>query len=182
MASYQVLSRPEGTYASKPNVFEELIKSFGGGMKQGIIQQAAERQGLEEAVEIDPETGEIKRTYKNPKKKSFDDMLKDAASGKISWDEVTSNFPSRRDTVESVEKEYTPTGMAEGFQKGTGGWISRFRSWLNPAQAEITPDTQAVIDQIKSQADLEEFINEIDQYKDAGVDVNAVLEYFGKRK
>ncbi len=72
-----------------------------------------------------------------------------------------------------------PVERAPGFKYGTGGAISRLKSFVSPERAEISADTQKVISNIKNQEDLDELLNNEDAYRAAGVDVEAVKEYFG---
>ena len=136
----------------------------------------------------DPMTGE--KLYDIPKggklqpRKIKDTLaidIKKAVSGEITFNDLRDKYPLKKEKIDQVEAERTPVSKSPTFKKGTGGLVSRGRSLFRSNQAEITPKTQAVIDQIENQADLDEFVERIEEARKAGVDVNAILEYFGKR-
>jgi len=103
-------------------------------------------------------------------------------------EELGKEFP---DKVEAVEKDLAPHYPAEmnpNFKKGTGGLISKFRSFRSPNQAEIPEGsvTDTVIKNISNQSKLESFVKKVSTSagqkaaESAGIDWKAVLEYFGK--
>ena len=94
-------------------------------------------------------------------------------------DKVKNKFATKRDEIDLFVKKITPVSKQEGFQIGTGGMISKFKSLLSPKMAEMDSQTKLVFSKIKSEADLEELIMNQKAYKDAGVDVKALLEGFG---
>jgi len=78
--------------------------------------------------------------------------------------------------MERYGKERTPISKNPNFQEGGG-----IKALLNPNVAQISPETQQVIDNIKTEGDLDELLDKRDEYAAAGVDIDAILEYFGKR-
>ena len=56
-----------------------------------------------------------------------------------------------------------------------------FKAWNNPNQAKLNPRTRIFINQIKTQEDLAELVGRGAEAKAAGIDVDAILEYFGQR-
>lgn len=74
-----------------------------------------------------------------------------------------------------LERHRTPIRKSEEFQEGRG-----LPAFLSQSKARITPRTRNLINQIKTQADMDEFFERIDEARADGIDVDAVLEYFGK--
>ena len=103
-----------------------------------------------------------------------------ARTGEIDWEELEDAYPDKIDTINKIKKQVTKVSQAPSFKTGTGGLISRMKSFFSTRQAEITPTTQKVIDNIKTEADLEELKKNRKDYEANGVDVRAILEYFGE--
>jgi len=116
-------------------------------------------------------------------------LHKRALTGEPSLDvlqQLQTNFPIRfgdlpQERQDLIERRLTPVEKSPGFTKGTGGLISRFGSFMSGSQAEVPEETQFVINQIKSQDDLQEHINRRDEAEAEGIDVKAILEYFAQQ-
>lgn len=198
MASYQVLPAPQPT--SFPGFTQGLNQYVAGVLKdRRSRQQAQEKQSeaekritdFEKAISnsnLEPsgasydDEGNIRYNYARPQREpklSFNDAARKAISGETDFENLGDMYPSRFEAVKKIESRYTPAQMSEEFTPGTGGMVSRLKSFMSPTQAEITPETQKVIDNIKTEYDLNELISAQKGYENAGVDVKAVLEYFG---
>lgn len=106
--------------------------------------------------------------------------LRKAKKGEVSWDELKDKYPepSKQKAIETVRKLTLPSlEKSPTFKFGKG-----LPAWLSKDKANIDATTMKVINNIASQEDFDELLNRTEEYKQAGVDVNAVLEYFGKRK
>jgi len=113
---------------------------------------------------------------------TFRQDLRQAQTGTIDWEDLKVKYPepSKQKAIEEVRVSGLPSvGKAPGFRYGTGGGISRLKSFISPKRAEIDKTTQKVINNIANQEDLNELLNNEDGYRAAGVDVKAVKEYFG---
>ena len=129
---------------------------------------------------------EIKQEFEPEKKESFDEASVKASNGEISFDDLRQQFPLKRDKIDNLEQSIgiesqrkTPVSQSEGFTKGTGGLISRVGSFVKPTQAEITPKTQTILDQIETEGDLDDLLSREAEAKEKGIDVDAVYEFFG---
>jgi len=121
-------------------------------------------------------------TKKEPKPTDvFRDELKQAKAGEITWEDLKTKYPesSKQTEIEKIRQSVLPkVKKSPTFQRGWG-----LPALFSKDKAKITPDTQKVINNIKTQEDLEEFL--IDYEKDPigykNVDKMAILEYFGQR-
>jgi hypothetical protein len=121
-------------------------------------------------------------TFKQPGEEAYpkyDSMIRSAVAGNIPYEDVSKGYPTKYQQVMDIEKQQMPVGMDPGFKEGTGGMISQLGSYFSGSQAELTPQTKTVIDNIKNRLDLDEFIANEQAYSEAGVDVKAIKEYFG---
>ena len=109
----------------------------------------------------------------------FNEMAKQAVAGQVSWDYLRAQYPHKIALINRMQPELTPVKKAEDFTQGTGTPFSKLKSFFSGSQAEITPATKTVINNLKNQADLDELIKNAKKYKEQGVDVDAILEYFG---
>jgi len=111
----------------------------------------------------------------------FRDAINEAKNGNITWEEVFDAYPDKIGTIEKIKSQLTPISKSPEFKEGTGGLISNIKSKFSPHQAELDNTTRTVIDNIKNEYDFEEFRNDIEDYRLQGVDVDTILEYFGKK-
>jgi len=116
-------------------------------------------------------------------KKSFNETMNEdigkAMRGEEDWADIKAKYPLHIEKINKLKMQTTPVSANPQFKRGTGGLISKVRSYLNPNQAEISATTQKVISNIKTEADMKEFMDKMDKYAAAGVDTKAILEYFG---
>jgi len=118
------------------------------------------------------------------KQKSITERLNDdlakALRGEMDWEDIKATYPLHIDKIEKARMSATPIFQSPSFVRGTGSPVSRVRSFFSQRQAELNPKTLSVISQIKTEADIKEFISRIDEAEKKGIDVKAILEYFGK--
>ena len=126
------------------------------------------------------EFGYDKEGEKVLKEKDYKDDLKKAVSGEMSWDDLKNMHPDKIDKINKLIPEYTPIEKSAEFQKATGP-ISKMRAYFNEDIASINEATQEALDTIKTEGDFNRFLENADKLKEMGVDVDAVLEYFGRR-
>ena len=107
------------------------------------------------------------------------DILR-AKKGEIDWDELRDMYGDKIEQINKIESQTKPITKSPSFIKGTGGLISRFKSWRSPQQAEINASTQTVIDYIKTEEQLQNLIKNYKTFEENDVDVDAILEYFGR--
>jgi hypothetical protein len=106
--------------------------------------------------------------------------LQRAKQGEVSWDDLKAAYPDKENQIEGIRESTLPKlRKSPKFKFGTGGLISQAKSLVSPYRAEITPETMKIIDQIENIEDLKEIIEREDEARAKGVDVNAILEYFG---
>jgi len=128
----------------------------------------------------------IKKEFADPKEDKFDDVIQKAISGEINFDEVKQKFPLKRKAIEDLEDRLDVEAQLSAtveqdpaFTKGTGTPVSHIKSFFSGSQAEVDEKTQGVIDQIKTQEDIDELILRRDEAEQEGIDVDAILEAFG---
>ncbi len=73
-----------------------------------------------------------------------------------------------------------PVSRSPSFTTGTGSPISRIGSFFKKTQAEMNPETLRAVKTIKSLKGLRYLLKKRAEAKESGIDVDAVLEYFGK--
>jgi len=126
-------------------------------------------KGTEEEKELTPG-----QTLKN---------LKDSAKLKLVQGAPVEDLTEEEKATlgETELKKFAPRlGMAPEFTPGTGGAISRVKSFLSPQQAELDEDSIFAINKIETEQDLQEFMRD---YKNGLIGENiykTVMEYFQK--
>lgn len=192
---------PEGGVPQKRGFISGLTGQTQGG---GILPRLG--QGLRAGVKALPsilgvQTGEKKeepsffekeifkarlKDEAKDEKENFDSAARKAIGGDISFEELMNRFPSKRNKILDLEEDArikeereTPVEQDPEFERGTGGLISKVGSFFKGTQAEITPKTQAMIDQIKNEEDIDELISREAEAKEKGIDIKAIYEFFG---
>jgi len=130
-----------------------------------------------------PTTKEEAFEYAKIKKKptdtqAFREDLKRMGAGDISESEMIDLYPDKAEKVREAIKQTTPVKKSPTFQeqKGIFGKIMS----VSRDKAVITDAAQRIIDNIKTQADLDDFLE--DKQFDYDEDTaNIVMEYFGVR-
>jgi len=123
------------------------------------------------------EAFEFERIKRKPTEtQTFRGDVKRAQAGDIDFTELKELYPDKIEKIKDIEKQITPVEKSPTFKEGKG-----VKAFLSKDVAKITPETRRIINNIKSQADLDEFIEDEADYKEAGVDVKAIREYFGIR-
>jgi len=141
---------------------------------QSLKPKKWEPQTKEEAIEYADATKKPSATeeYRND--------LRSAKEGKVTWEDLQTKYPepSKQKQIEEVRVSTLPQlQRSPDFKMGSG-----LSALLNPNVANIDDVTMKVIRNIKTQEDLDELLAQADEYQASGVDVNAVLEYFGQRR
>lgn len=195
MASYQIVrERPQpgflqGLGEGIPQGADAFIKTL---LPQILKTQATEKKTEQTDAYIDAlkesglslesatvgEGGKVSRKFAKPEP-TFESSAKQAVAGEISYEDLSKMFPTKAEDVAGIESQFTPVSKAEDFVPGTGTPFSNIKSFFSGSQAEIPDQTQVVIDNIKNKADLDELRMNAKEYETAGVDVKAILEYFG---
>lgn len=108
---------------------------------------------------------------------AFNTFVRKAQSGDITWDKVAEVFPTKLDEIQKIQRQLTPVRKNPKFKEAGGLWAA-----FNPNVAPLTPRAKSIISQIKSQAQLDEFVDNVDQKVAANKfsmdEKNAVMEYF----
>jgi hypothetical protein len=111
-------------------------------------------------------------------KVSFDEALIKTRDGEMDWEELEDKFPRKRKEIKELQKQFTPAKESPKFRKGYG-----IEAFYSNNVAKMTPKAQNMINQIKTQADLEQFMEEVDDKIASKIfsdnDKRTVLEYFG---
>lgn len=168
----------------------------GGRAVVSGVREMAGMTALEEEkpgagdLEVFKEKERIKRRVagefeKEPKLSSIEEFREDlrkAKIGDIPWDDLKDKYPepSKQKQIEEVRVSTLPQiERAPGFRMGTGGLISQVGSFLSPEQAEMDKTTLGVAEQITNIEDLQELVKREEEAEGKGIDVKAILEYFG---
>ena len=105
--------------------------------------------------------------------------LTEAKEGKLPWETLQGRYPgtSKTKEIEEVRRSTLPKiSKSPTFKRGWG-----LDALFSRDIAKINPITQKAIRNIKNQEDLNELVRDREAYEAEGVDVNAILEYFGQR-
>lgn len=102
------------------------------------------------------------------------------------WATIKAKYPEpiKQQHIEEVRRRQLPQAQPNPkFKFGTGGLISQIGSKFSPNQAEISSGTSQMISQIQDVGANAETFKELIQDKQLheadGVDVDAILEYYG---
>ena len=132
---------------------------------------------MEEAIAYERAKGAANLTPSqilNQQKIEYNKGLKEAAEGKLPWETLKRKFPGRASDIRNIRPELSPIEKHPKFQEGWG-----LPALFSPLKAKIGVKERFLINQIKTEADLAEFMERIDDISEAGYDVNAIMEYFG---
>ena len=126
----------------------------------------------EEALEFEEAKAGIKKEARAvPYKERLSADLQSAIQKDIDWPELEEKYPLESDKLAKLK----PIFKSPMFKEGKG-WAAL----TDPRSANIKPATRRVINNTKNQGDLDELIKNREDYEAAGVDVKAILEYFGE--
>jgi hypothetical protein len=106
----------------------------------------------------------------------FRQQLQGAKEGKMTWDELIAAYPDKVDQIKKLQLAHTPIEKSSTFKEGFG-----LPAYFSKDIAKIDSKTKYVLEQIKTEADLKELVDRSDEAKKKGIDVDAILEYFGKK-
>lgn len=128
----------------------------------------------------------MKSQYKQPSRlDQFSDDIKRAKSGEIGWDDLKVIYeaqPAKTKLIDILKNRYTKVERSPQFTKGTGSPFSHIKSKFSPNQAEMNEKTLMVAEQINSEELLQELLSRRKEAEGEGIDVRAILEYFGRGK
>jgi hypothetical protein len=113
-------------------------------------------------------------------KPNFDRDIESVIEGQLSWDDLRKKWGSEVDTIEKLKPYHTPIEKDPEFKEGKG-----LAAWKSPKIANINESTKYALNQIKTEKDYNDLMADYNknpkQFKEAGVDVKAIMEYFGRR-
>jgi len=166
---------------SKEDAHNKTLKGLDVGEVSAEDQFDQEEEERELALkskrlDIEKKEAEKKRDWvgKASFTERFNDDLGRALEGTLDWDELKKKYPTKIENIDTLEAQHTLVKKSPKFKEGKG-----WEAWKSPNVAKLTPKTKAVISQIKNQEDLDEFIERMDEAEKKGIDVKAILEYFG---
>jgi len=163
MAYYTVLPRPEGTDAYDKGIGYQLVeegsKAIGqalGKKREANFKEEMQKQGYEPSYNIGA-NGKVSTNYKKPKAEkepsrteSIEADMAKANSGEMTWDEVIAKYPLEADKIRTAK------------------YASKYNK-----------QTRETIEDIGGQKDaFDMFIKSEDDFRAAGVDVDAVKEHY----
>lgn len=163
------------------------ISKTGGPMDYGQAVQ----QALQSRFAPGMDTSTISRDYlglPQPKTESesapkYEDMIRRAVSGEVPYEAVRNQFPSKYKDTADIQSEFSPKiEMSPNFKEGGSSAFDLIKSYFSKNQATLTPETKKVIANIKNQGDLDELLQKRVEYEEAGVDVRAIMEYYGVKE
>lgn len=122
---------------------------------------------------------EVRFPTKDVEKTRFDLDVRDARRGQTSWDILRERYPQRRSEINTLHQKATPIRKSTEFKEPTG-LFKGIKSAISPKVATISPNAQFMIDQIKNEADWQQFMAEGKRHLKPD-EYNQVLERFGRR-
>lgn len=108
---------------------------------------------------------------KETKTPTFEENLRSAIEGKMPWEELEAQYPtqSKLKDIRAAKSSNTPISKDPEFKD------KKFFGMIDT----LNDESKRVVDNLKNQADLDELIENKEDYEEAGVDVDAILSYFG---
>ena len=106
----------------------------------------------------------------------YDQDIIKAELGEMKWEELNKKYPRKREEIETFRRATLPKlerSPKFRMRKGLPAYFSK-------EAANIDKTTLKVIDQIEKEEDLKELLERKDEAKVKGIDVKAILEYYGK--
>lgn len=166
---------------------EQMVKSqYPSGVDRyyGILSRAAEAgedtpEGYHWAW--DKQGRRIMEKDKEPPKptavETYRDDLNSARRGEMTWNTLKGKYPDKTDAIEKVRRAFLPKlEKSPKFRTGRG-----LSALISRDIAKLDAKTIKVIRQIENQEDLDELLERRGEAKIQGIDVDAILEYFGQR-
>lgn len=158
------LAKAMEAFDEGPEAVGDLIKNnagnkhiLGAAVKVGSLYQAMEKQ-----------------------KPDYRTLASQAAQGQVPYDQLAQQFPDKLSQIKEQEqfftRDTTPVEKSPDFREGKG-----LPAFFSKNIANLTPRTKRVIGNIKTRADLDELLDNEEDYTTEGVDVKAIREYFGER-
>jgi len=138
---------------------------------------------LPPGMSITQKMGDTTVKVGSEKEKSLTEQYRDdlnaAKSSQITWDDIKQKYPepSKQKDIEEVRRSTLPKlERSPAFRMGKG-----LSALISEDVANINEETLGVIREIENQEDLDELVAQKDEYEAEGIDVDAILEYFGKK-
>lgn len=183
-------AKAAGSTSDLKNRLQFLMTGMGTPEEFGFKDQAEmdeARAGLEGKVKTDaylrkyfgyPEPEEPKKP--EDEKRNFDVDIQKVIEGQSTWDDLRKRWGSKADDIDKIQSQHTPLQKSEKFKEGWG--LTALRS---PNVAKINEGTKYALTKIKSEKDysdlMADYAKDPQSFKDAGVDIKAIKEYFGRR-
>lgn len=185
--------KPTEKKSSKENI-QSRLKLFMTGMgtpeEFGFKDQAemdAARTDLEGKVKAD---AYLRKYFAYPEpekpekpedeKRNFDVDIQKVIEGQSTWDDLRKRWGSKADDIDKIQSQHTPIQKSEKFKEGWG--LTALKS---PNVAKLNDGTKFALTKIKSEKDysdlMADYAKDPQSFKDAGVDIKAIKEYFGRR-
>jgi len=173
-------------YDSKSAYDAVELKKYGVPEPTGGTTTLKEQQAQATIEKTQAQTTKINKEIIEPKMSDSEKFRKDlqgVIQGKKDWEDLQQDWPDRTDTIEKRKKQYEAAGILKQpltkqpiKQVGAFNLIARTK----PEYAHMTPDTQAVVNKIKTNQDLLGFIKNADALEQNGVNVEALQNYYAK--
>ena len=138
-------------------------QAYGMSLKESKMPMPAEEMAI---------TGKPKEPSRT---EAIETDIQNAKAGTITWDEIKAKYPLQEKNIEEARKaSLPPIGKSPQFKEGWG-----LPALLSKNKAKLNPTTRKVVQNTKNVEDLTELINNEALYSAEGVDIDAILEYFG---
>lgn len=147
--------------------FSEFLKAQGSGVIPSLGPQGVSLRGQ---APISP-SQQLKQ-----RQLDLQTGLSEAVTFGGGFEELKKRFPTQVENIIQTQQQTTPIQQDPGFQEGLG-----IPALFSRQKAKITPKTRAVLEQIKTEADFQELLERADEAEKKGIDIAAILEFFGRR-
>lgn len=106
----------------------------------------------------------------------YESDLKKAQAGEIAWEDLSGKYPLKVKEITAFKEKATPVTKEPIKQVGWHRWIARKK----PQFANMNKPTKDIANQIRTYGDLRELLQRAEQLREAGVDIDALMKYYGK--
>ena len=107
----------------------------------------------------------------------YDRDIKLTESGKMSWEQLNSKYPREREKTEEFRLESIPLEKNPKFKEGWG-----LEAFSSENVAKVNSKTKRAISLLENEKDLKDLLDNRKKFEDIGVDIKAILEYFGRNE
>lgn len=156
---------------------QSVLDSYLKGAVQGEagMGQGFEIGGQQYNLDLGAVTGLPLKQKSISYNERYDQDVRLAESGKISWEELNRKYPREREETEDFRLESIPLEKNPKFKEGWG-----LEAMTSENVAKLEPITKRAIALLKTEKDLKDLLDNRKKFEDIGVDIKAVLEYFGR--